>query len=157
VSERDELPKNKRLGFAGHVAVAGLALQLISWGACWFWLYDPVPTYKVIASDYPDVHQSDGHRRMVELSNRIVIATGSDAMYVLTSIAFILLCALCNAGVIASLKRGLVLGIWAGFSTALPLVVFGCFLSGSRTFVHELIASHPEIADWPIRWIAVFR
>jgi hypothetical protein len=156
VSERDEVVK-KRVGFTAYFAVVGLVLQLALWGACWFWLYEPVPTYKVIASDYPDVHPSDAFRRMVQLSNQILIATGSDDWYVAGGIGFVLFCALGNAGVIASLKRGLVLGIWAAFSTAIPLGVFGYFLFASRTFVQDLMVSHPEVADVPIRWIAVFR
>lgn len=157
MSKPDELPENKRLGFTAYIAVVGLVLQLASWGACWFWLYEPVPTYKVIASDHPNVRPSDAFQRMVQLSDRIVIATGSDELYAGGSLAFVLLCALGNAAVIASLKRGLVLGVWAAFSTAIPLVVFGYFLFASQTFVNELTASHPAVADVPIRWIGVFQ
>lgn len=155
VRERDEL--QKRVGITACIAVVGLALQLVAWGDCWYWLYDPVPTFKVIASDYPDVGQSDAFHCMVKLSDAIVIATGSDEMYTAGSLAFVLLCALCHLCVMASLKRGLLLGIWTAFSTAVPLALLGYFLSASRAFVHDLMVSHPELADWPIPWIGVFR
>jgi hypothetical protein len=132
-----------------------MLIQIIAWAGCWYWLFTPVPIYKECSDDFSDVESPAEFRVAVDLSDYLVIKTRSDGAYVASAVAFLAICVLINGWVIATLRRGRLLGVWTVFATSVPVVLLGFLVVASQRFVAELMGAHPEVANWGIVWLDV--
>lgn len=153
-----ELPDERSAQSTTPAITKGLfAAQLGCWLGFLYMLYYYVPAYKMLHRDYSDVTPSSSWHCLVALSDWLVINAHSDAVFPFILVMFFVILITLNVylGSPTYSKKSWV--IWSIVAFALPFLLLAFETATIATSVNKIITHHPEVLDYGLWWINVFK
>jgi len=137
-----------------RLTLLAIGVQMVAWLALIWGLYYRMSEYKIIFRDF-NFQPSDDVLILIQVSDLLVIYTGSDEMFSIILVTFLVLLFGVNFAVIKSVKAK-VSFYWCAFMLAIPVIAIVFAVHSLSPVVQRLAKERPEILDYGLWIIDVF-